>query len=344
MPLAGYRRACVVPVIVWLGTHPALADRLVMENGDRLSGQILGMSGDGLRLKTPYAGDITVGWDKIATLQSDGPVTVLLEDGTVLSGTLDGAQEGGILVHPEGEAHTAKIEFGDVDYINPPPEVLGTGLTASGRLNVGASLKRGNSETSKVHMDTETRVATHVRRFKFYGEANYEGEDRGATTQNARLEGGWDRFWKDSKWYGLVNSAFEYDKFKDLNLRSALGPGLGYRFWKGDERNLDLEGGLNLVHENWSDKGNQTFVAARWGVDMDQYLFQRAVQFFHRNSGLLGLQNLEDLTVRTRTGLRFPLTDRLQATTQVNVDWDLNPAPDTKHTDFTYLLTGGYHW
>jgi putative salt-induced outer membrane protein YdiY len=338
------RGAGVALITLWLATHPALADKLVMENGDRLSGEILSMSDGGLRFKSPYAGEITVGWAEIASIQSDKPVTLHLGDDTVLTGTLSATQEGGMVVREEGEDRIARVEFADVDYINPPPEVLGAGATVSGRFNIGASLKRGNSESSKVHMDTETRVSTHVRRFKLHTEVNYEGADKGTTTQNVRIAAGWDRLWKASKWYTHINSSFEYDKFKDLNLRSTLGPGLGYRFWKGEERNLDLEGGLNLVHENWSDKGNQSYIAARWAVDMDQYVFRRAVQFFHRNSGLVGLQNLEDITVHVRTGLRFPLTDQLHATTQVNVDWNLNAAPDTKRTDFTYLLTGGYNW
>ncbi len=339
------RRAARLTLIVpWLAGSVALADRLVMENGDRLSGEILGMSDGGLHLRSPYAGEITVGWAQITSIQSDAPVTLHLVGDTVLRGTLVPTQQGGIVVREEGAERVARIEFTEVDYINPPPEVLGTGATVDGRVNLGASLKRGNSESSKVHVDAETQVATHVRRFKLYTEANYEGEDKGTATQNARIQAGWDRFWADSKWYALVNSSFEYDRFKDLNLRSSLGPGLGYRFWKGEERNLDLEGGLNIVHENWSDKGNQTYVAARWGMDMDQYVFRRAVQFFHHNDGLVGLQNLEDITVHTRTGLRFPLGDRLHATTQVNVDWDFDPPPDTKRTDFTYLLTGGYNW
>jgi putative salt-induced outer membrane protein YdiY len=338
------RCACVVLAISRLATHPALADKLVMENGDRLSGEILGMSGDVLRFNSPYAGEITVGWTEIASVQSDKPVTLLLDDDTVLSGTLGATQEGGIVVRPQGEDRIAQIEFADVSDINPPPEVLGTGATVSGRFDIGASLKRGNSESSTVYMDTDTRVLTHVRRFKLHTELHYEGEDQGTTTQNAHVAAGWDRFRKHSRWYELVNSSFDYDKFTDLNLRSAVGPGLGYRFWKAEQRNLDLEGGLNLVHENWSDKGNQTYIAARWGVDMDHYVFRRAVQFFHRNSGLVGLQRFEDISVRTRTGLRFPLIDRLHATTQVNVDWNSDPPAETKKTDFTYLLTGGYTW
>ena len=47
---------------------------------------------------------------------------------------------------------------------------------------------------------------------------------------------------------------------------------------------------------------------------------------------------------RTRTGLRFPLADGLDASAQVNIDWDNEPAPGRESTDVATILGLGYGW
>ena len=77
---------------------------------------------------------------------------------------------------------------------------------------------------------------------------------------------------------------------------------------------------------------------------MAQALVQRAVhQFFHKHEGLQSLESTDDLIVRSETGLRVPLSDNLNTSVQVNVDWDRNPPPGTEETDLTYLLNVGYN-
>jgi hypothetical protein len=65
---------------------------------------------------------------------------------------------------------------------------------------------------------------------------------------------------------------------------------------------------------------------------------------FHDHDGFWNLDDREDLTVRSRTGLRVPLLDKLSATAQLNLDWDREPAPGRKSTDATLLFGASYFW
>ena len=53
---------------------PVSADRVWLNNGDRLSGDILLLDGGKLALKTRYAGQVLIDWKDIDTLRSDKPL------------------------------------------------------------------------------------------------------------------------------------------------------------------------------------------------------------------------------------------------------------------------------
>ncbi|HKB99865.1 MAG TPA: hypothetical protein VKD23_13880, partial [Terriglobales bacterium] len=59
-------------------TIPALADQVVLKNGDRLTGSIAKSDGKALVIKTDYAGDVTVKFDAIQSITSTGDLNVSL--------------------------------------------------------------------------------------------------------------------------------------------------------------------------------------------------------------------------------------------------------------------------
>ena len=63
---------------------PALADQVVLKNGDRLTGSITKSDGKELVIKTDYAGDVTVKFDAIQSITSAGDFNVSLGGKTVV--------------------------------------------------------------------------------------------------------------------------------------------------------------------------------------------------------------------------------------------------------------------
>ena len=61
---------------VLLLAWPAWADTVWLNNGDRLSGEILLLDGGKLVLKTKYAGRVLIDWKDVSTLSSDKPLLV----------------------------------------------------------------------------------------------------------------------------------------------------------------------------------------------------------------------------------------------------------------------------
>ena len=73
-----------VVILLLLCAIPALADQVILKNGDRLTGSITKSDGKVLVIKTDYAGDVTVKFDAIQSITSTGDLTVSLAGKTVV--------------------------------------------------------------------------------------------------------------------------------------------------------------------------------------------------------------------------------------------------------------------
>lgn len=72
-----------VLILLSLGSlcQAALADQVILNNGDRLSGQVVKADGKTLVIKTEFAGEVTVKWEAVAQINSEQPLYLTLADG-----------------------------------------------------------------------------------------------------------------------------------------------------------------------------------------------------------------------------------------------------------------------
>jgi hypothetical protein len=71
---------------------PGLADNtdvIIMDNGDRITGEVKGLVSGQLEIKTDYMGTVFIGWGDIRDLVSSSGQQIELSDGAHLVGTLD---------------------------------------------------------------------------------------------------------------------------------------------------------------------------------------------------------------------------------------------------------------
>ena len=320
---------------------PARAtDQVLLANGDRLSGQVKGKQGDTLRLETPYAGVIAIQFSEIRRIRLDRPETVV-----------DSGHQTHVVEQIEVENGQARLHHGGqvtalpvtrLAYINPPAHLLGR-FTLAGKSQLGLTLTQGNSDTSRYYLDTRFIARRLSRRYTLDASA-LNTQDQGVTTaEKYTLNGKYDQFISRHR-YLTANLGFTQDRFKDLRLRSELGGGLGYQIRDTARLKLAVEGGLNYVREDYFVAADDSFAALRWALDYDQQLDWGGLSVFHHHNGLLGLEDTRDIVVQSRTGIRLPINGRLDATAQVNIDWDNTPAPGARRTDLTWLLNLGYKW
>lgn len=331
-------------LVAWTLSCAALADTVTLRNGDRITGKVVRKENENLVFKTPYAGDIKIRWLDIAGLRTDEPVQVMLNDETSLSATFTPAETPGQVTLKAGDIiRTAPIDLDKIAYINPSPEISGKGVRFTGRVNIGLTATSGNSETENLYVDAEMVARTKTNRYTVGATAQRSSEDGNETADRTTLYSKYDHFLTEKR-YLYTNASFVQDEFKDLNLRSVLGAGVGHQFFESKRTNLSLEGGLTFVNEDFINADDDQYLAARWALNYDRYFFKDRLQFFHKHEGLQSLENSEDLLIRSETGVRVPLTENLNTSVQVNAEWDNSPPPGTEDTDLTYLLNVGYNW
>lgn len=73
---------------LYVASTVAIADTVVLENGDRLSGTLVKMEGASVWLDTAYAGTLKLPWAQVSHIESDAPVRIRLADGTEVDGQL----------------------------------------------------------------------------------------------------------------------------------------------------------------------------------------------------------------------------------------------------------------
>ncbi|MDF1590768.1 MAG: DUF481 domain-containing protein [Desulfobacterales bacterium] len=331
----------IAVLAILIDRNTVRADDVWLKNGDRIKGIVVSMKAQKLIFKTSYAGDITITWSEIVNIRTDAPIKVLFSDGTSLQGVIISGEDGKISMKSEQMEMPLTFQLTQVKGINPPPP--GPPVTLSGRFNIGINITDGNTDTKTYYGDAELVARSEKNRFTLGGRYN-RAEDSGDTTvdnQTGYIK--YDHF-LTPKWYFLANAAGTKDTFKDLNLRSNFGLGIGYQFFETKTTNLSAELGANYVNEDYIVADDDSYAAGRWAVNFDHLLYKDFVQFFHHHVGLMSLENTSKTSLQSQTGFRFKIYQGLNSTAQVNFDWDNEPASGVENTDTAYIFTLGYQF
>ena len=73
---------------------PCVAATVFLRNSDRITGEIQKLEGKHLSLKTAYAGVIEIDWSMVEGISSDQVLQFSMQNGMVLTGTVQNAEEG----------------------------------------------------------------------------------------------------------------------------------------------------------------------------------------------------------------------------------------------------------
>ena len=339
MPMA---RSLVRPILalclVFLPAA-ALADVLILDNGDTLSGDVVSMKEGVLTFKTDYAGTLSVKWNKVSGLKSETPLTFYKDDKSSFKGKAVAAGQGTAEeVAVETDSGLKRIAPSSIKAINAEPhdvKVRGHGAAAWTKA-------QGNTDKQNLHGDSALTIRKGKNRWKTSGYYNW-GKDMGTLNENNwQIQAGYDRFLTE-KLYAYVNAMAEGDEFADLDLRTSLSPGLGYEFYDTDRFHLSVETGPAWVMEKYSsERGDENYVAARWAAHLAWWIWTERIQFYHDQFGLAGVDGDGDLIVQTSTGLKLPVVKGFFTAFQYDLDWNNRPAEGKQQTDQRYMVRVGY--
>lgn len=331
----------LLPLFLAHVTASVRADTVVLRNGDRLTGTVVNVSADTVRLQTDYAGEIAIERAKVATLTTDEPVPLMIGD-RIENGRIGAGENDNVTVARE-DGTTGSMPLARIAHIKPTPRQGGPGVNYAGRVNLGYSRSAGNSQNERLYGEGELRARHKDYRWSVGGDARESSDDGVRSESNWRARGNHDWFFRPRQFL-YTRATFEHDEFRDIDLRSTVGGGYGYQVLETDTTQLSLQGGVDYVNVQRDVGEDEEYPAAGWGISYEQQVWTGRVVLFHDQDGFWSLEDADDILARTKTGARFPLGNGFSATAQLNLDWDNDPAPGTKSTDETWLFTLGYNW
>ena len=319
-------------VLIFIGTA-AFADDIHLKNGDRISGTVVALDKGVLTFDTGH-GKIAVPWADVTAITVTTPVIVTVTGQPERTLALTTTADGRIAI----ESGTA-VALADVAAIRRPEPPV----TVTGGANAGFLSTSGNTDVNSLRLDGEVVTRARQNRYTASAVVNRASDSSVETARNATFAGRYDRF-VSKRLYLNGSALFTNDKFRDLDLRTALGLGVGYQAADNALVKLGIEGGYGYVNERFATQPDQSYHAVRETVLLDVTPFGPRVTLFHRNDGFFGFTGNDNLFVQTRNGVRVGLLGGLVTTLQYDVDYDRSPAPGRKRTDTALGITFGYRF
>ena len=326
-------KVCPAIFLIFFMWSHVLADEVILTNGDRLTGRIIEVKDGVLTFETSYSEPIKLQFEAVREISSSEPVELHLTDGEVLKGKISTNSKKQVEVEAGPDRGPVSFGIENISALNPPPKVP---VSWTGNVTVGGNWQNGNTDTMNFSAGAGAVRRTENDRFLMNFLYN-TAEDKGQRT----AESTWGQLKYDyfltPKWYLYLNVDILSDEFKDINLRTSVGPGAGYQVWESDDKSLGLEAGVSYTNEDMDTGEDTDWFAARFGVNFRYRMFDRVLF----TDQFVIYPNLDD------TG-EYTLRNEAAIVTEMGASWafrlsniwerNSNPGPDLEQDDLTWIL------
>jgi putative salt-induced outer membrane protein YdiY len=283
------KRLPLVLLCLWAaaGIH-VLADQVTLNNGDRVTGDIVQADAHTLTLRTESMGTITIAMTAVAGVTSAEPLYLDLDGGVTVTGpvVMDDSElwvstsAAGPVAVPRESVQVIRSRARQEAYLAEIERYHDPGLLDlwSGYVEAGFSLASGNSNTLTFSTGLNANRRTPHDVTSVYVQSLYStsGTPAASSTTAKSLRGG-------GRYEVLLNNrmtAFgygdvEHDEFQELDLRLAPGAGLGYYVVKNRDTQWQIFSGINLNQEFFYTDPDRTSGEVKLGQDLSTRITDR---------------------------------------------------------------------
>ncbi len=336
MPRAAFtiRILVIVLALVLAAASPAAADEVRLMNGDRITGRVLALAGGTLIFSTPL-GELKIPWPTVTALVVDEPIRVTIGTAAPVLVTIGpDTADGRITLKPGGA--TALADVVSLERPQPP-------LVIDGSANAGFVSSSGNTDVNNLHVDGDLIARAGPNRYTASAVVNRAEDADVESARNWSTALKYDRF-LTARLYVNANTIFTSDRFRDLDLRTAIGAGLGYQVIQTAIVTLAADAGVGWVNENLESGLDDRYAALRESAALTIAAIPELVELFHQHDGYFGVTGDDNLFIRMQNGVRLRLVGGFVTSLRVDLDYDRTPAPSRRNTDRTVSLTLGYRF
>ncbi len=327
---------------LFVASSIAIADTVVLNNGDTLNGKIGQVTSATLEFTSPAFGKVNIPVGNLKMYKFDAPVKVQPKHATAFTDTVSGAGT-------DAKVGEKQYPLDALKYINPPAQEW------TGAVIANLAVARGN--TNKMTVGAEANAALRREdewfndRYTLGAGYNFGRSGGGASgdeaitdTNNWQTTAKWDKFWSE-KLYGYTNVKLEHDAIADLYYRVTPGVGLGYQWLEGPKTNFNTEAGFSYVHEAYNQADgtvdNNDSISLRFAYHLEHLLSDNA-SLFHNLEYVPAIDDPGDYNLAADIGMKFKITGNFLAQIKLEYRRDSTPADEALKNDL--LWTMGLGW
>ncbi|MEO0510763.1 MAG: DUF481 domain-containing protein [Verrucomicrobiota bacterium] len=322
------------------------ADTIITKDGSQLSGTITLIDKGVVHIDTAFAGSLQVKQDQIASFETEDPIVVRLESGTVMAGPIQSTEGDTLKIKSEDgvlETSTNKVaaswSVGSED-----PEI--TRNRREWRYEAGLDIagKTGNTEKFGVGADLKAALKGPNDNLEFFFE--YEQEEENGNETDDRIAGGasYESFFSDIfGWY--IRTELEQDNIDNVELRSTTGAGLSYRLINKDNQSLVARTGVGYEYTGFTttapDESSATidFGIAHSYTHKDWFIIDTDITYVPQTDDFTNYRIEHD------TGIVIPLGSSQNWKIRIGVENEYESQPATnERLDTTYYTRMIYSW
>ncbi len=301
-----FQSTSIVTAVIALMPNCVMADTdvVVIDNGDRLTGEVKSLERGRLRFKTDATDTVSIEWDNVAYLSSDQNIQVETDQGVRYLGRLArAAEERRILVQsPDG---AIDIDADAVVLMTPIEE---SGISRlDGDITAGLNFTKA-SQIQQVHFGLDMDYRTETRIIGIRADATQSDSADNESSQRQSLSLNYRRLLPD-RW--LLGGGLLLDRNDELgiDLRTSLAAGGGRFLRQTNSANLLVEGGLQVSRENTAGGGSTEDTVEAYGTV--------AWDWFRYDSPEL------DLSTHLKVIPNLTETGRVRAEFDISLKWEM---------------------
>lgn len=313
--------------------QPALADQIVMKNGDVISGKISRVDENEVTIDPGYTKKFAVKRSAIESIVTEGFLEVEMADGEKLQARFAGLEEGMQVLEVDREETPV-----DIDSMRKAA-VPQSWYKRESRAEATATLNEGNtnSRSTAFNVDTRLRLGDHRQ----YAMLSYRLDENDDETTKKQTRGRYEYDWLfRPSWYLGATAAYERDPIRDLNHRFTFGTLLGHDFFDNEHLFLTIKAGAGYTNENLGDEPTNGPVGL-WELGFRYQFSGSKLEFLHDHDVTYQDYGANNTIVRSATSLRMDVMWDIYATASYGFNYETEPAPGKLSKDSTLAFGVG---
>lgn len=325
------RVIAVLSVVFALTANIASADRIVMKNGDRITGTVKRIWDEEVFIEPDYADEFSVDIGAVAYIDAPRDFDIEMTDGQEKSARFQGADEDdNQIMIVEGKRVTMPLS--QVAELDEPEKYFE--WYANSDLNY--ALDKGNTDSQDLKLTGQTMLKWGDDRHIFDLLFAREEQNNVATKKQDLFRYNYNWIWHDP-WFLSTIASYERDPIKDLDFRWGIAPGIGHDIWDDAGRTFNIQVALGYQQEK---AGGETSAGATagWLMRFRYHWRHPDVTFYNDNSFTTNLSGRSNNVLKTVTGLRYEITDLLYLNTELDFDYETDPASGANNEDLSVLV------